>query len=134
MNRRSREILGDIVADVQRALQTEEGKQAFGVVHGIGKGILSTFGAAPAADRFESMERDAGFLPTEQSPFAAAAEQLASAAARKAGHKPQPLLHPLKVKPEAKQSLWQRWRWPIAIGGGALGLAGIVALIVRARR
>lgn len=64
----------DILERLGRIDRREEGSHligfdfsdAFGLVHGVGKGVLSAFGAGAAAGALEDVEKSAGLLPGEQ--------------------------------------------------------------------
>jgi hypothetical protein len=104
------------------------------VVHPLGKGVATAFGAGAAAQSLENIEVKQGWLPATPSATAAAITASTEAAAtpkKKDGAKDVP-----KSSIEAKPSGVPQPQPPSQLGravtiAGAVGVFGIVALILR---
>jgi hypothetical protein len=115
----------------------DAGKWGFqNVVHPLGKGVATAFGAGAAAQSLENVEVKQGWLPATPSATAAAITTSTEAAAgpkKKDGSKDTPK-SPIEAKPSGGAQ--PQPQPPSKLGravtiAGAVGVFGIVALILR---
>lgn len=108
------------------------------VVHPLGKGIATAFGAGAAAQGLEDVERAHGVLPSQPPSSGAATQSPATSPKPKMPAAPSGTQIAQPSRPSAtsveKPSHGTNWQKPVKYAAGAAIVAGVVGLIVHFAR